>query len=227
MRRQATPGGLLLSFDSLYGQAYDAGMNVRPLAEVGLGVAWGADGPRLFRMLEANAACSPGEVVLDCPSGGGTAFAAAAGAVQGRLVAVDLSHAMLRRADARRASLGLTSTVDLVRGDATRLPLADASVDRVCCFMGLHCIPAQAAVLREFRRILKPRGQLAGATLCADPPPPWDLAVEVALGAADFFTPPREAELEGWAGEAGFDWRQDRTGAMLYFTAVCRGGPER
>jgi ubiquinone/menaquinone biosynthesis C-methylase UbiE len=177
-------------------------------------------------MMAENAAAAPGEVVLDCPSGGGTAFAAAAEELRGRLIAVDLSHAMLRRADARRTAFELRDRVDLVQGDATNLPVATAALDRACCFMSLHCLPHKLAALRELRRVLKPGGILAGATLCLDPPAPWRLAVATArVTSAGFFMPPRQSDLERWGRQAGFDWRQDRVGAMLYFTAVARGGP--
>ena len=219
-----TPGpGQLLSFDSLYGWFYDTAINLRPVANVGLEVTWGADAGRFFRMMEDNAACAPDELVVDCPTGGGTAFAAAASRIEGRFVAIDLSLAMLRRADQRRRALQLQQRVHLVQADALHLPLVDAVADRALCFMSLHCMPSQPAVLRELRRVLKPGARLVGTTLCADPPSPWDLPViavqEVTTG---FFAPPRQLELQRWGRQAGFDWRQDRAGAMIYFTASAR-----
>lgn len=209
-----------LEFDALYGWAYDTALNVRPLAAIAM-AGWGADAGRLLRTMAEAVACEPGQSVLDCPAGGGTALAAGASGLTGRAVAVDLIRPMLERARRRLGRAGLSHRVSLVRADARRLPLADASVDRVACFMGLHCIPDQGAVLYELARVLRPGGRLAGATLCADPPPPWRLAVRLARRVyRDLFTPPAQAELARWGREAGFDWRQDRTGAMLYVTAV-------
>ena len=227
-RRERAPSetarpGQFLSFDSLYGWFYDTAINLRPVANVGLEVTWGADARRFFRLMEENAACAPHELVVDCPSGGGTAFAAAASRIEGRFVAVDLSRTMLRRADQRRRALQLQDRVDLVQADALQLPLLDAVADRALSFMSLHCMPSQPAVLRELRRVLKPGARLVGTTLCSDPPSPWDLPViavqEVTTG---FFKPPRQRELQRWGRQAGFDWSQDRAGAMIYFTASAR-----
>jgi SAM-dependent methyltransferase len=42
--------------------------------------------------------------------------------------------------------------------DGTRIDLPDASVDRILCFDSFHHAPNPDAVLREFGRVLKPRG---------------------------------------------------------------------
>lgn len=42
-----------------------------------------------------------------------------------------------------------------------RLPLDDASVDRVVCFDAFHHVRDQAATLREFARVLRPGGRVA------------------------------------------------------------------
>lgn len=45
--------------------------------------------------------------------------------------------------------------------DGQRLPLDDASVDRVLCFDAFHHVKDQAHVLREFARVLRPGGRIA------------------------------------------------------------------
>jgi hypothetical protein len=45
--------------------------------------------------------------------------------------------------------------------DGQRLPLADASVDRVLCFDAFHHVKDQAHVFREFARVLRPGGRIA------------------------------------------------------------------
>jgi SAM-dependent methyltransferase len=107
--------------------------------------------------------------------------------------------------------------VALVRGDATALPFADASVDRVVCFNSLHCIPNHRAVLREFRRVLRPDGELRGTTLIANAPFPWRANVILAR-IPGFFVPPHSRRLAADARAAGFrSWDTDRTGALLFF----------
>ncbi|RZS89538.1 methyltransferase family protein [Motilibacter rhizosphaerae] len=50
--------------------------------------------------------------------------------------------------------------LDVVRGDATRLPVADASIGLVVAFDVLEHIPDDAAALRELHRVLRPGGTL-------------------------------------------------------------------
>ncbi|MDQ6773031.1 MAG: methyltransferase domain-containing protein, partial [Candidatus Dormibacteraeota bacterium] len=145
--------------------------------------------------------------------------------MRGAAVAIDLSAQMLERARHRVSRLGLRHRALLVRADATRLPLPAASFDAAACFFSLHCIPDQPAVLGELARVLRPGARLGGATICADPPLPWRLLVAGAAGAyADFFVPPKQEQLARWGAEAGFDWHQERAGAILYFTAIRLGG---
>lgn len=71
---------------------------------------------------------------------------------QPRLIALDLSAAVLSSAAAHLSAHG---TVALVRGDALRLPFRDASIDVVTCALTLHHFtPTQAAdLLRELARV--------------------------------------------------------------------------
>jgi SAM-dependent methyltransferase len=205
-------------FETWYGTLYDAGVQSR-LAPLGGFLLWGADVGRLFGEMAEGTACAPGEIVLDCPTGGGVTFARGLSRTRGLLLAADLSALMLRRAAERRAAIRQRRRVALLRADATRLPLAGASIDRVLCFNSLHCIPRHGAVLREFRRVLKPGGELRGSTLIADAPPPWSVNV---LGArlSGVFFPPDSRRLEAAARRSGFDrWEAERTGALLFFRA--------
>ena len=210
------PGGDV--FDTWYGRLYDAAVNRRELAVPGGFLMWGADVARVYEAMDEAIECKPGEFVVDVPAGGGVTFARGAAETGGQLVGLDLSAAMLERAAKRRRELRLdTKTVLLARGDATRLPFFDSSVDRICCFNSLHCIPHHAAVLKEFRRVLKPAGELVGTTLVVDAPPPWRLNVELAR-VGGFFVPPVSAVLARQAKAAGFErWHTKRSGALLYF----------
>ncbi|HEX6348941.1 MAG TPA: class I SAM-dependent methyltransferase [Candidatus Dormibacteraeota bacterium] len=205
-------------FETVYGELYDAGVQSR-LAPLGGFLLWGADVERFLAAMATGVACRKGQLVVDCPTGGGVTFARGLPDTKGRLLGVDLSRLMLTRARARAEALPAAQRrhLDLARGDATRLPLADASADRVLCFNSLHCIPAHRVVLREFRRVLKPGGELVGTTLVADAPLPWQLNVQAAR-LSGFFVPPHSRRLRADARAAGFrHWNTERTGALLFF----------
>ena len=71
---------------------------------------------------------------------------------------VDLSPEMLAIARKRAAEEG--RAVELIEGDAERLPVADASFDTVLCALSLCSIPDPAAAIAEMRRALVPGGRL-------------------------------------------------------------------
>lgn len=123
--------------------------------------------PRLARSL-ALARLRPGLAVLDlgCGRGEVALHAAARGA---RVWALDYSPDCLRLT-ARTLALApprVRARVELVGADATRLPFATASLDRVLMLDVVeHLHPWQlAAALREVRRALKPTGWLVVHTV--------------------------------------------------------------
>jgi SAM-dependent methyltransferase len=86
-----------------------------------------------------------------------TVYAAATAAMYG----VELSAAMLRRAQARVAACGVEGW-QFVRGDAFHLPMRAATFDFVlCCKLLRHFAREdRLALLAEIRRVLHPGGQL-------------------------------------------------------------------
>jgi demethylmenaquinone methyltransferase/2-methoxy-6-polyprenyl-1,4-benzoquinol methylase len=77
------------------------------------------------------------------------------------VVGVDFAGEMLRLGlvKIRRAALG--SRIVLVRGDATLVPLGDASVDAAMVAFGIRNVLDPARACREFSRVLRPGGRLA------------------------------------------------------------------
>ena len=206
-------------FATPYGLVYDTAIKERWLARLGARAGWGTDIDRMYRMMDAGVNIGPGEVVLDVPVGGAPPLRSAAGRLRGTYIGIDLSLEMLHRADTERRAEGLTNVV-LARGDMTRLPLADRSVDRALCFNGLHVIPDKRAALVELHRVLKPGGLLTGNVVISDTSPrgllfrPWFSRSWL------FFHPADPAELMRLALEAGFvRWDIHREGSMLYFEA--------
>src|SRR5215216_1297852 len=103
------------------------------------------------------------EAVLDVGSGPGRfeAHLRARGHT-GRLACVDQSRAMMAEAAASLRAAG--HALDVLLGDAQRLPVAGGAVDWVVARHVLYHVPDIPAALREFRRALRPGGRLLVAT---------------------------------------------------------------
>lgn len=82
---------------------------------------------------------------------------------------IDLSPAMLTRAEDRAKQLG--RTVDLRVADAQHLPFADASFDTVLATLTLCSIPDEVAAVAEMARVMRPGGRLVLLDHVASPSP--------------------------------------------------------
>ncbi len=100
----------------------------------------------------------PGDRVLDLGCGFGRhAFESVRRGA--RVVACDMSLAELKDVSGMFAAIGLGGSP--TNGDATRLPFADASFDRIIASEVLEHIPDDGAALAELFRVLKPGGTIA------------------------------------------------------------------
>ena len=109
-------------------------------------------------------ALRPGDRVLDLAAGTATSSAALAAAGAG-VVGCDFSLGMLQ-VGARAGHCG----VDLVAGDALRLPFADASFDAVTISFGLRNTADVDRALVEMLRVTRPGGRLV---VCEFSHPTW------------------------------------------------------
>lgn len=100
-----------------------------------------------------------GATVVDIGCGAGTDLLLAAGAVGpgGRVVGVDMTDAMLRKAEAAAAEAGL-SNVEVRHGDALELPVESASADVVISNGVLNLAPDKRRAFSEVHRVLRPGG---------------------------------------------------------------------
>ena len=111
-------------------------------------------------------ALEPGDAVLDVGCGVGVLLPALAAAVGpgGRVVGLDHSVGLLRRAQRRIDEAGLGSEVRLAHGDALRLPFPDATFDVAHMERVLMHLDEPDAAIRELRRVTRPGGRV----LCAE-----------------------------------------------------------
>jgi phosphatidylethanolamine/phosphatidyl-N-methylethanolamine N-methyltransferase len=77
-----------------------------------------------------------------------------------RLVGIDISAGMLRRAHERVVDNNLTNVEALAVMDAKHLALPDASFDVVVAQYVITAVPDPEATLDEFIRVLKPGGEI-------------------------------------------------------------------
>ena len=156
-----------------------------------------------FSTLELKA----GQRVLDLATGVGAMGSRLLRACPGiSLVGVDLSASQLAAARKNHPDL------PVLRGNATRLPFADATFDRVHCSWLLEHVPTPVEVLKDVRRVLRPGGfcqfvEVDNATFQATPNCPAALEVLGRLneaqqrGGGDPFV---GRNLERELGAAGF-----------------------
>ena len=106
----------------------------------------------------AEQACGPGGTILEV--GVGTGISLPNYSRKNRLVGIDLSEPMLRKAQMRVAEHKLANVDALAVMDGERLALPDQSFDVVVAQFVITAVPNPELTLDEFARVVKPGGEI-------------------------------------------------------------------
>jgi arsenite methyltransferase len=117
------------------------------------------------------AAFSEGVTVLDvgCGAGLDTLIVARRAGKSGRVIGVDFSEAMLRRARCAVTETG-ADNIELRQGAAECLPVDTESVDIVLVNGIFNLNPARNSIFRELARVVRPGGVVFAAELVLEAP---------------------------------------------------------
>jgi demethylmenaquinone methyltransferase/2-methoxy-6-polyprenyl-1,4-benzoquinol methylase len=99
-------------------------------------------------------------LVLDMATGTGAVAFRVARRPQVRVIAADVTRAMLLQAQARAARDGRPPPIDLIECTAEAMPFPDAAFDAVIFTYLLRYVSDVAATLRELTRVVRPGGML-------------------------------------------------------------------
>jgi ubiquinone/menaquinone biosynthesis C-methylase UbiE len=205
-------------YASPIGVAYSAYMERRWLSRLVSRTVWGGDTAPYYEIMEAIREAPEGGTVVDCPCGAGPALRSVPSGRRLRYIAADLSPAMLRRAE-RRARARSIEALELLRADATRLPLPRSSADLFLSLWGLHCFQRPRLAIAEAARVLVPGGRLVGASFVRGQETLRQRLL-IRPGHGAFGQVPTAEEIDDWlAAEGLLVVDRTRSGPFVFFDA--------
>jgi SAM-dependent methyltransferase len=154
---------------------------------------------------QAIAAMQPGEVVVDLGSGAGFDCFLAARQVgnTGRVIGVDMTHEMLKKARDNAARVG-AGNVEFRLGELEHLPIADNAADVIISNCVINLVPDKEQVFREAFRVLKPGGRLAVSDIINTTPLSVELQSDPALLCGCVAGAAPAERVESWLASVGF-----------------------
>jgi ubiquinone/menaquinone biosynthesis C-methylase UbiE len=117
---------------------------------------------------------TPGSIVVEVGPGKGSYTRAVAKRIEpeGMVYAIDIQQPILDKLQMRIDEAGIKNIIPKL-DDAYNLSFEDNSVDIIFAIACLPEIPKPVKVLKEFKRILKPRGTISLCELFIDPDYPF------------------------------------------------------
>ncbi|HEX8663843.1 MAG TPA: class I SAM-dependent methyltransferase [Beijerinckiaceae bacterium] len=125
-----------------------------------------------------------------------------------RVVGVDLSEPMLRKAAGKVRERSLAHVRLIAAMDACRLGLADASFHAVAVPFVITLVPDPEQALTECARVLKPGGVIAISSKLGRDAGPWariEEAIDPLVKRIGWSSSFRISRIEAWARSHGFD----------------------
>src|SRR5262249_10870288 len=121
----------------------------------------------------------------------------------GRVIGVDMTYGMLKKARENAAKIG-AANVEFRLGELEYLPVADNTVDVAISNCVINLVPDKAQVFRETFRALKPGGRIAISDVVNKTPLSPELKADTALLCGCVAGAASVDQLTGWLGDAGF-----------------------
>lgn len=180
---------------TIMSESYTTLQGYHPDADLGLGCGLPTE----------HAHISEGDTVLDLGSGAGNDcfVARAATGAEGKVIGIDFTPEMIRRARLNTDKLGFNN-VEFRQGDIEELPVNDNSVDVVVSNCVLNLVPDKGRVFAEIQRVLRPGGHfsISDIVLVGDLPDALRQSAELYAGCVSGAI--QQEEYLGLIQEAGF-----------------------
>lgn len=173
-------------------------------------LSFGQD-PRWRRFLVSRMDAGPEDTVLDVATGTAAVAMELARRTGCHVVGLDQSAEMLAEGRRRVAAAGLGDRIELVQGEAERLPFDDASFDGLTFTYLLRYVEDPEATLGELARVVRPGGTIAMLEFGLPrglARPAWELWVRLGLPAAGALISPGWREVGSFLGPSIRDFHR-------------------
>jgi demethylmenaquinone methyltransferase/2-methoxy-6-polyprenyl-1,4-benzoquinol methylase len=192
-------------------------------------LSFGQD-PRWRRFLVSRMDVGPDARVLDVATGTAAVAIELVRRSGCRVVGLDQSGEMLAEARRRVDAAALSDRIELVQGEAERLPFDDASFDGLTFTYLLRYVTDPLATLRELARVVRPGGTIAMLEFGVPrglARPAWELWVRIGLPAAGMLISPGWREVGSFLGPSIREFHRANDLPVLWRSAGLEGVQSR